>query len=310
MLAVLAHARGLAPTPAMGAAALGLGLVFDLLVRWLVLTLLGAACRKSSSARSALAPAIGIGVGMLPGLAAILMAAASGLASQDRVEALHRLTLAFVFFVVVALVQYGAQVRAWLGASRPAGWVLGYVICALTAVASWALPTAGGSVRAFVVDGESMAPTLIAGDRLLVEQGRDPAPGDLVIVRTPSGGEVARRVVGVAGDIISFDGAGTLRNGAPAADGDMVLAPEVCPDCATRHEQVGTHSYRVAGGALRIFDTPTPVTVPERQAYVVGDYRDRRSDDLHRGPVPLDRIVGVAFLRYGSRARSASLEDL
>jgi len=310
LLAVLAHARGLAPTPAMGVLALGLGLVFDLVVRWLALALLGVVRHKPSSARAALLPAFGIGVGILPGIAALLAAAASGLASQDRVESLHRLTLAFVFFVIVAMVHYGAQVRAWLGASRRAGWILGYAIWGLAVAATWAVPSAGGPVRAFVIDGTSMAPTLLERDRLLVEQGRAPAPGDLVIVRTPSGGDVARRVVGVAGDTISFDGAGTLRDGAPTAEGAPTPAEDVCPECVTRTEHIGAHSYRVAGSVLRIYDTPEPVVVPEGQVYVVGDYRDHRSDDLHRGPVPLSRVVGVAFLRYGSPERSAPLGDL
>ena len=309
LLAVFAHMRGLSATRALGLAVVAAGLAFDLLVRWLLLSALAAWRRRPRPLVAAVAPAVGIGLGVLPGIAWLLAAGATGLNSDDRPNALHWITLAVLFYMALALLQHALQLTRWLGTSRLLGAGLGLLVWGATLGANSSLPSASGQVRAFVADGVSMAPTLVAGDRMLVELHRQPRLGDIVIVRAPDGGEVARRVVGLAGDRVTFDGAGCVHDGSPAAQIDLEPAGDVCPDCVTRGEQLGGHRYRIAGSMLRIFDTPEIVTVPASQVYIVGDYRDRRSDALHRGPVPLESIVGVAFVRYGSPERQGDLTD-
>jgi signal peptidase I len=46
-----------------------------------------------------------------------------------------------------------------------------------------------------VVRGQSMEPTLFAGDRLLVRYDAVPSPGDLVVLRLPDGTVAVKRAV-------------------------------------------------------------------------------------------------------------------
>lgn len=56
----------------------------------------------------------------------------------------------------------------------------------------------------WTVEGASMAPTLLPGDRVLVDRWtfgvRPPYPGEIVLVRDPRGRSVVKRVVSVEGD--------------------------------------------------------------------------------------------------------------
>ncbi len=61
--------------------------------------------------------------------------------------------------------------------------------------------------RRVVVEGASMAPTLMAGDRLLVRRARPVTVGDVVVVADPRGGRViVKRVSAVLGDDIVVRG--------------------------------------------------------------------------------------------------------
>jgi signal peptidase I len=54
---------------------------------------------------------------------------------------------------------------------------------------------------AFVrVEGPSMAPTLLPGDRLVTVAGLRPRRGDLIVVRHPDGFEMVKRVSAAPGD--------------------------------------------------------------------------------------------------------------
>ncbi|MEA5363858.1 S26 family signal peptidase [Amycolatopsis sp., V23-08] len=116
------------------------------------------------------------------------------------------------------------------------------------------------------VDGESMAPELASGDRVLVRRTRRPRRGQVALLRyprLPSGaptGEqlLLKRVVAVAGDRV------------PADWGD----PDV---------------HGLAGAV-----------VPPGCAVVLGDNRPTSWDSRHYGFVPRERLVGVV-LRHASR---------
>lgn len=56
----------------------------------------------------------------------------------------------------------------------------------------------GRRLRRFEVAGDSMAPTLHAGERVLIARTRRIHPGDVAVVRDPDGRLVVKRVVGVS----------------------------------------------------------------------------------------------------------------
>jgi len=81
---------------------------------------------------------------------------------------------------------------------------------ALAFLALLALPVAAGTVAAGIIAwgalglrrvavfGSSMRPTLLPGDHLLVLRRHRPRVGDLVVVRSPSGREVVKRLTAIS----------------------------------------------------------------------------------------------------------------
>jgi signal peptidase I len=96
---------------------------------------------------------------------------------------------------------------------RKTGWKLGgtaasgavFVLLLAVTLSRW---------TRVVVAGQSMCPTLLPGDRLLVRRGRRARTGDLVLVREPGGLEVVKRLAGVAGAWVDLGGSAPVRLGA------------------------------------------------------------------------------------------------
>ncbi|HJL14306.1 MAG TPA: signal peptidase I [Sandaracinaceae bacterium LLY-WYZ-13_1] len=173
-----------------------------------------------------------------------------------------------------------------------------------------------GIAQAYQVDGPSMEPSLVTGERLFVLRAAyglsvpfrtealavwaAPAPGDVVVVESPADGlDLVKRVIGVPGDVVEVRGGVVFRNGAPLAQRDLG------PCDPARHGRVdaGCHAYRetlgerswttsrsVVGGGLD--EDVAPVRVPAGHVYVMGDHRDRSNDSRYFGPVPLSHLRG------------------
>jgi len=160
--------------------------------------------------------------------------------------------------------------RLW---SSSSGWLLVFLLSfgVASGVRTFLL-------QQFSVSGTSMSPTLDGGERVLVDRlsyrFRDPAFGDVVVTPAPpqSGTSVAliKRVAGLPGELIEFDGCSVRRNGA--------LVPtrgpgEVC-----------------AGGPVG------SVVVPAGHVFLLGDNRDGSTDSRVFGTVRSDRLVGRAVV--------------
>jgi signal peptidase I len=127
-----------------------------------------------------------------------------------------------------------------------------------------------------------MVPTLLPGDRLLVDRGAyrrsHPAVGDIAVLLDPEGSRLwlIKRVVGV--------GPGRFwqtRSGLVAASPD---APETA----------------------RPSDAIEAITLPDSTVYVTGDGATAH-DSRHFGPVPVRALVGRAYYRYAPPNRSGPL---
>jgi signal peptidase I len=170
------------------------------------------------------------------------------------------------------------------------------------------------------VPSGSMNPTIVEGDRILVDkaafglripftttrltQGVDPQRGDIVIFASPEDGEtLVKRVVGIPGDTIELRHERLLINGVAtnyASAGDV--ADTDLPQ-ATRSQQRSyftenlaqrPHAIMLLPGrpALRSFG---PMVVGNGEYLVLGDSRDNSKDSRYIGLIPRARIVGRAF---------------
>jgi signal peptidase I len=129
----------------------------------------------------------------------------------------------------------------------------------------------------FAIPSESMAPTLLPGDHVLVEKLSShfgsPRRGDLVVFRQPDGGSLAvKRIVGVAGDRVGIE--------------DGILA-------------VNGHRQRESYVDQRQVDSVYfgPVVVPSGDVFVMGDNRADSHDSRDYGAVPTRSLIGRVLVR-------------
>jgi len=143
----------------------------------------------------------------------------------------------------------------------------------------------------YLIERESMQPTLQPGDMVLVDTlsyrfSGGPARGDVVVFHAwPQAGEkdFVKRVVAVPGDAL------TIREGRVEIDGVPVDEPYV-------------------SGVSTTPDTG-PITLGTDAYYVLGDNRANSVDSRTYGPLPRDRVVGKAWLTYWPPATMGVIPD-
>ncbi len=177
--------------------------------------------------------------------------------------------------------------------------------------------------EAFEIEGPSMEPTLLNGDRVVVAKFRYglflpftreavvtwgmPEVGSVVIVKSPEDNiDIVKRVVGLPGDVIEIREGHLYRNDEPMLHDEL----GACEDADDRHnpndgcewvrENVGEHTYRTSHAMGSPGTSIPPTEVPEGHVFILGDHRDRSNDSRFFGPVPISRVKGQALLIYWS----------
>jgi signal peptidase I len=186
----------------------------------------------------------------------------------------------------------------------------GLMLCFRSAVADWMYVPSG-----------SMNPTIVEGDRILVDkeayglripfttkrltQGSDPQRGDIVIFASPEDGmTLVKRVIGLPGDTVEMRNEQLLINDSAVAYTPLLeLAADSDLPGATRGQQHDYLTENLADRAHAIMVLPKrradrsfgPVRVPAGQYLVLGDSRDNSKDSRYIGFVPRASIVGRAL---------------
>jgi signal peptidase I len=155
-------------------------------------------------------------------------------------------------------------------------------------------------VQPFWIPSESMVPTLEVNDRVMVNKLSlrfgEPRRGDVVVfrdpaqpeleesipeavvrsvleaigVRTRGADDLIKRVIGLPGETISIEGNRVHIDGVPISE-PYLAESTTMPDFG-------------------------PVAVGEGEIFVMGDNREFSFDSRRFGPIPMDEIVGRAFL--------------
>jgi signal peptidase I len=160
-----------------------------------------------------------------------------------------------------------------------------------------------------VVPTGSMKPTIIEGDRILVNKlaydfkvplthislykFADPARGDIVVFDSRAADtRLVKRVIGLPGDTVEMRDNRLTINGIAARYSGV----EHAADATFEIESYLNLSHRIelAGTGVSRVSTFGPVTVPEDRYLVLGDNRDNSADSRFYGFIPRDEIVGNA----------------
>jgi signal peptidase I len=148
-------------------------------------------------------------------------------------------------------------------------------------------------VQAFYIPSESMEPTLMVGDRLLVNKlsykTHDVHRGDILVFETPPNVDITekdliKRVVALPGETVE------LRDGTIYIDDRQLTEPYTAPGSTTT-------SLGWVQGCANPQSEVNRCTVPAGHIFVMGDNRNHSRDSRVFGPISEDLIVGRAFLR-------------
>ena len=190
-----------------------------------------------------------------------------------------------------------ARFRAWRYA--PIVEILGTVAVALLLAES----VQAAVVKPFVIPSQSMEPTLLPGQRVLVNRlaydfGGSPQRGDIVVFHPPaslvckvnvpviepcpeststsSGQYFVKRVMGLPGDHLD------IADGHPVINGKEISKEPYVAPCANSTS----------------CDMPHAIVVPPGEYYMLGDNRGDSDDSRYWGPVPKSWIIGEVFATY------------
>jgi signal peptidase I len=143
-------------------------------------------------------------------------------------------------------------------------------------------------VKPFAIPSPSMEPTLVEGDRVLVNRlvyhFHPPQRGDIIVFHPPDrpgSDPFIKRVIGVAHDTIAVHDGVLYLNGAP-------------------QDEPYIKEYPIEG------DFPE-TTVDDGYVWAMGDNRNNSGDSRVFGPVSLGAIMGEAFAVYWPVGRIGGL---
>jgi signal peptidase I len=149
----------------------------------------------------------------------------------------------------------------------------------LALVAVFSLAFRGFVAEARYIPSESMEPTLHIGDKLYVEKITykisDIERGDIVVFKAPPAShhdeDMIKRVIALPGETIE------IKNGIVYVNDQPLDEP-----------------YE----AEKPSNDFAKITVPEDQLFMMGDNRNNSLDSRFWGTLPIENVIGKAFVRY------------
>ena len=147
--------------------------------------------------------------------------------------------------------------------------------------------------QAYYIPSPSMEPSLGIGDRVIVNKLsynlHDVNRGDMIVFDNPSetSGEISdliKRVVALPGETLQ------VQDGKVYINGNLMIEPYLMDD-----ETTG--DFNTPTGCISSLETLNVCVIPDNHVFVMGDNRWNSRDSRIFGPVPVESIVGRAFVR-------------
>lgn len=184
-------------------------------------------------------------------------------------------------------------------------WFVALVLAGSVVVAMYEAKTIQEHARTYKMAGNSMNPTLTAGDVVYVNHEpylqSDPKPGEVVIYRSPKNRSQhwTSRVVALGGQTVEIKERRLLIDGSAVKTGDR--------EAGLQAETLGQFSYPVKG-MTEVADFG-PVEVPKYQVFLLCDNRDNSVDSRVFGPVNIGTLNGRVKFRYWPRAKAGPVNE-
>jgi signal peptidase I len=163
--------------------------------------------------------------------------------------------------------------------THPRSWLrgLGEIIVIVAGAFVLALVLQAFVVKSYVIPTPSMVPTLMLGDRVMVNRFifrfTEPKRGDIIVFKTALRKDpLIKRVIGVGGDRIAVHDGSLYLNGEPQVEPQL--------------------NDKVISGEFK------EITVPPGEFFMMGDNRNESADSRVFGPIKRNVILGRAFLRF------------
>jgi len=155
-------------------------------------------------------------------------------------------------------------------------------------------------VQSFYIPSGSMEPSLLPGDYILVSKFiygiripfvnirmfsfKEPKRGDVIVFIYPKdpSKDFIKRVIGVQGETVQI------------IEGKIYVDNTPVPD------PWGCFDKKEPPGFIEAVENFGPFVVPPRSLFVMGDNRNNSEDSRFWGSVPLDNVLGKAFVIYFS----------
>lgn len=141
----------------------------------------------------------------------------------------------------------------------------------------------------YVVEGESMMPTLEDGNKLVVNkigyQISDFNRFDVIVFHANENEDYVKRIIGLPGDKIEYNEDHLYINGKEMDEPFLDIY---------RNQTLGARLT----GDFTLLEVTGEKTVPEGKLFVLGDNRLGSWDSRHFGFISVDQVVGKVDLRY------------
>jgi len=171
------------------------------------------------------------------------------------------------------------------------------------------------AVKPYKIPSESMEPTLVVGQRLLVDRfshhvGGDPKLGDITVFMPPPSAGSTGGQCAIAGEGPSYPSGPASRRSCSRAvpgEGPQAFVKRVVGMPGDRIAVRNGHVIRNGRRASEPFAAPcgggaqcdlTATDVPAGQYFLMGDNRGNSADSRFWGPVSRDQIIGRAVATY------------
>jgi len=164
-------------------------------------------------------------------------------------------------------------------------------------------------VKPYQIPSPSMEPTLVPGERVLVNRlsytlGGEPSVGDVVVFHPPNGADSdSPKECGVQRGADEACALGTDEQSEQnfskrivAGPGDMLYIEDGHP-VVNGVKKTDEPYIRPCNGAS-ICNLQEPIEIPPDSYFMMGDNRGASDDSRYWGPVPEDWIIGKAFFTY------------